>query len=265
MPKFDSYTQGTPNYVELMTPDQQGSADFYRAVLGWDLDRQDLDDQGNYYLLGKLQDEVVAGIGGHLPDLADHPAYWGVYLAADNVDEATAKVEAAGGRVDAGPFDVMDLGRMAAIADPTGARVNLWQANTTIGTTLANEPGTPIWNECLTPDVDRAAAFYTEILGTGVEKMAMEGDEYTCMTDVDGKVVGGIMNAPMEGVPPHWNVYFNVADADATAAAIAEHGGQTVAPNFDVPGIGRMGVFTDPQGAMFCLMQSAPQPEEDQI
>ena len=87
-----------------------------------------------------------------------HPAFWGVYLAVDDVDAATAKVEAAGGKVEAGPFDVNDNGRMSAIQDPTGARVSLWQAGTTIGTQRANEPGTPIWNECMTPDIAGATA-----------------------------------------------------------------------------------------------------------
>ena len=83
-----------------------------------------------------------------------HPAFWGVYLAVDDVDATTAKVEAAGGKVEAGPFDVNTNGRMSAIQDPTGARVDLWQAGTTIGTQRANEPGTPIWNECVTADIE---------------------------------------------------------------------------------------------------------------
>jgi predicted enzyme related to lactoylglutathione lyase len=61
----------------------------------------------------------------------------------------------------------------------------------------------------------------------------------------------------MEGIPPHWNVYFNVADVDATAQQVDTLGGKTVAPPFDVPGVGRLGVFTDPQGGMFCLMAAA--------
>ena len=41
----------------------------------------------------------------------------------------------------------------------------------------------------------------------------MEG--YTTITNVAGDVVGGAMPPQMDGVPPHWNVYFNVEDADA--------------------------------------------------
>ena len=63
-----------------------------------------------------------------MPELSGHPAFWGVYLAVDDVDATAAKVASAGGTLEAGPFDVMELGRTASIQDPTGARVNLWQA-----------------------------------------------------------------------------------------------------------------------------------------
>ena len=258
MSKIEGYRQGTPSYVELMTPDQQGAAAFYRRVFGWDISESPLPEEagGGVYLQGRVEGDTVAGISGQMPGLEGHPAFWGVYLAVDDVDAATAKVEAAGGKVEAPPFDVMDLGRMSAIQDPTGARVNLWQAAASIGTERANEPGTPIWNEVVTPDVAAAVAFYGEVLGMRSEKMAMPDGDYTSITDVDGRVVGGALPSSMEGIPPHWNVYFNVTDADATASTIEEAGGRTVAPNFDVGGVGRMGFFTDPHGAMFAIMQA---------
>ena len=77
-----------------------------------------VDDQGSVYLTAAIDGDAVAGIAGQMPELAGHPAFWNVYLAVDDVDAATAKVEGAGGKVDAGPFDVMELGRMSAIAGP---------------------------------------------------------------------------------------------------------------------------------------------------
>ena len=46
----------------------------------------------------------------------------------------------------------------------------------------------------------------------------MGDDTYTVLTNAEGRQIGGAMNPPMEGVPPHWNVYFNVEDVDATVA-----------------------------------------------
>ena len=255
MPKFEKYAQGTPSYVELMTPDQEAAKAFYGPLFGWEFEDVPMGDAGYYVAVAKDGDSV-AGISGQMPGMEGHPAFWGVYLTVDDVDAVAGKVAGAGGEVEAEPFDVMDLGRMAAIKDPTGARVNLWQAGATIGTTRANEPGTPIWNELITADVASATRFYGDVLGVSWEEMPMEGGPaYTCLV-VDGRQVGGATPPPMEGIPPHWNVYFNVVDTDATIAQATGLGGSVVAPAFDVPGVGRMAVLADPQGGMFNLMQN---------
>ena len=260
MAKFDKYIQGTPSYVELVTPDQQASAEFYREVFGWDIEESPLPEEagGGVYLQGKIEGDSVCGISGQMPGMEGHPAFWGVYLAVDDVDTVTARVDAAGGKVEAEPFDVMDLGRMSAIQDPTGARVNLWQAGAAIGTERANEPGTPTWNELVTPDLPRALEFYREVVGIGSQPSENMPD-YTILTNTAGDIVGGAMPPQTDGMPPHWNVYFDVTDADATAARVESLGGAVVAPNFDLPAVGRMGVYADPQGAMFAILQSPPQ------
>jgi predicted enzyme related to lactoylglutathione lyase len=191
-----------------------------------------------------------------MPGREGHPAFWAVYLTVDDVDAVVSKVADAGGRVDAEPFDVMDLGRMASIADPTGARVNLWQAGATIGTIRANEPGTPIWHELVTADVATATRFYGDVLRVSWEEMPMEGGPaYTCLV-VDGRQVGGALPPPMEGIPAYWSVYFNVVSVDDTVARATGLGGSVVAPAFDVPDVGRMAVLADPQGGIFNLMQN---------
>ena len=253
MPKFEHYDQGTPSWIELMTPDQAAAQTFYAGLFGWSFDDHDMGEMGHYYI-PTIEGDEIGGISGQMPGMEGHPAFWGVYLAVDDVDAATAKVEPAGGKVEAGPFDVNTNGRMSAIQDPTGARVGLWQARDTIGTQRANEPGTPIWNEIMTPDIPRATQFYADVLGMGSEAAPMGDDTYTVLTNAKGRQIGGAMNPPMEDVPPHWNIYFNVEDVDATVAKTVELGGQVVAPAFDVEGVGRMAVLADPQGAMFNLM-----------
>jgi predicted enzyme related to lactoylglutathione lyase len=60
-----------------------------------------------------------------------------------------------------------------------------------------------------------------------------------------------------EGTPAHWNVYFNVEDVDASVTKAQELGGAAVVPAMDVPGVGRMSMVADPQGAMFWVMAAA--------
>jgi predicted enzyme related to lactoylglutathione lyase len=262
MPTIDSYAQGTPCYVELMTPDPGAAKAFYGSLFGWTLTDVPVGEGQDVYVTATLQGDVVAGIAQQMPELAGHPAFWSVYLAVDDVDATTAAVATAGGEVEAGPFDVMDLGRMSAIKDPTGARVNLWEAKSHPGTQRANEPGAPTWNELVSPDVKTATGFYAELLGVTWEDAPMpEGSalESYAMLQVGGRAVAGALPPPMEGLPPHWNVYFNVTDVDQAVTRAESLGGRTTVPAFDLPEVGRMAMLSDPQGAMFWLMGASPE------
>ena len=51
------------------------------------------------------------------------PPHWFSYLEVDDVDTRIAGVEANGGKVIRQPFDIPDVGRIAILADPTGAPI----------------------------------------------------------------------------------------------------------------------------------------------
>jgi len=185
---------------------------------------------------------------------------WNTYIAVDDVDAAVDKVGSAGGQVLMPAFDIGEAGRMAFVADPTGPAVGLWQANRHIGATLVGEPGAPIWHELITDKPESALAFYEAVVGvTHADVEMAPGQKYTLLK-VGGNDVGGCMEPPMQGVPNHWNVYFTVDDADATATKAAELGGHVLVEPFDIPSVGRSAVLTDPQGAAFSVLKPAPQP-----
>ena len=251
-----SYVQGTPSYVELQTPDQQAARAFYGSLFGWEIGEVPLDDQGNVYLTPAKGGESVAGIAGQMPEMAGHPAFWGVYLAVDDVDATAAKVEGAGGKVEAGPFDVMDLGRMAAIQDPTGARVNLWQAGTTIGTTSPTSPA-PRLERAHHPRPRRPRRSSTPTCSVWAgRRWRCPGGEYTSLV-VDGRPGRRRDAAAGEGIPPHWNVYFNVEDVDASWRRPRTSAPRSWPRRSTCPGVGRMGFLADPQGATFAVMAGA--------
>ena len=258
MPKRTSYAQGTPNWVDLQTTDTAGAKAFYGQLFGWAYDDQPMP-QGGAYSMAMLGGEPVAAIAPQSPELAAAaaPAMWNTYLAVDSVDDAAARVEAAGGQLAMEPFDVMDAGRMAFIIDPTGAPVALWQASQHIGASLVNEPGAVTWNELVTSDPS-AAGFYEQLLGVTTSTMDMGTGPYT-LFEVGGQMVGGTVAPQQPGTPSHWQVYFAVDDADATAARVTGLGGTMLAGPFDTP-VGRMAVAQDPQGAVFSIIQPTPPP-----
>jgi uncharacterized protein len=259
MPKRTSYAQGTPNWVDLQTTDTAAAKAFCGGLFGWTFDDQPMP-QGGAYSTAMLQGEPVAAIAPQSPELAAAGALpmWNTYLAADSVDDATAKVEAAGGQVAMAPFDVMDAGRMAFVLDPSGAAVAIWQARQHIGATLVNEPGTVTWNELVTSDPS-AAEFYEQVVGLTTSTMDMGTGPYT-LFEAGGQMVGGTAGPQIPGTPNHWHVYFAVADADATAAKVIELGGSLLVEPFDSP-VGRIATARDPQGAVFSFIKPAPPPD----
>ncbi len=114
------------------------------------------------------------------------------------------------------------------------------------------------WNELSTPDPAGAAAFYGELFGWTTQQMGPEMGHYRVVS-VGKTGVAGIM-APPPGsppMPPHWGCYITVNDADAAVRRCGELGGATLVPPMEVPGVGRMAVLRDPQGAVFSVMQYA--------
>jgi predicted enzyme related to lactoylglutathione lyase len=257
MSRFDSYAQGTPSWIEHSSPDAEASREFYGELFGWSYDVQPATD-GFPYALALVEGDQVAGLGGQFGGQVGGPASWGVYLAADDVDAVAARAEAAGGDVLVPPSDVGPAGRMAWLRDPGGATVGLWQGAGLAGAQRANEPGTNQWNELTVADIGATAGFYEQVLGVDAHQQDMgpDGPSYTTF-DVDGRAVAGSMELTGD-MTPHWSVYFNVDDVDATVARAQALGAEVVHEAFDVPGTGRFGYLRDPQGATFNLMANPP-------
>ena len=258
MPVFDQYPQGTPCWIDLATSDANAGKAFYSSVFGWEYEDNTMD-QG-VYTFAKLNGQKVAAISGMTPEMAATMSpVWTTYLAVDDIDDAVAKATEAGGTVMMRAQEIPDAGHMAYISDPTGAAVGLWQAGNHIGATLANEPGTFIWNECFTDDVPKAAAFYASVLGTGQTTTDMGGPvPYTALMVNDASVGGFMHRDPVEhkDVPNCWLVYFATADINETVTKINAGGGTILNGPFDTP-VGPMIVAQDPQGAVFQAMQPA--------
>lgn len=259
MPLFESYAQGTPSWTDLMTTDQDAAKSFYSGVFGWTYQDNPVPD-GGVYSMAQLEGQDVTAISLMDEESAKHrPSSWNTYITVDDVDAATAKVAGAGGMVMMEPFDVMDAGRMSFVADPTGAAVAFWQAKEHIGATIANEPGTVIWNECFTDDVEAAATFYDTVLGTNHVSADMGGPDPYTVLNVGENTVGGYLHKDVEAhgeMPNVWIVYFASADIADTVDRINAAGGKVLNGPFDTP-VGPMIVAQDPQGAVFQAMQPA--------
>ena len=255
MPARTEHAPGTPSWVDLQTSDTAAAKTFYRALFGWDFEDLPVGDGPDgkpaFYSMARKNGKDVAAISGlQAPGI---PPHWGTYVTVSDVDATAAQVASAGGTVVADAFDVMDAGRMAVIADPTGAMINLWTPKNSIGAELVNEHGTLSWNELMSPDVDAAAKFYNKIFGWEPNKLEMPGMQYTEFKLGD-RSIGGGMKPPMDGMPAVWGIYFATDDTDKTVEIAKANGATIFQEPTDIPP-GRMAVLADPTGAMFSTIK----------
>lgn len=120
-------------------------------------------------------------------------------------------------------------------------------------------PGTFSWAELATTDQRAAEKFYGALFGWEVNAQPMGPTETYTLFKLRGKDSAAAYTMRDEerkqGMPPHWNMYVGVQNADETAQKASALGGKVVAPPFDVMDAGRMAVLQDPTGAYICIWQ----------
>ncbi len=132
---------------------------------------------------------------------------------------------------------------------------------------MPNPKGSFIWYELMTRDHKAAKQFYDAVVGWKIDEQSVApGMEYRMIVRGDGGNAGGVLTLTEDmisgGARPAWIGYIHATDVDATHDAMVADGAKTMMPPWDQPGVGRLAMVTDPQGAPFYLM--APLPPEGQ-
>jgi hypothetical protein len=120
-------------------------------------------------------------------------------------------------------------------------------------------PGMLCWVELATSDRESAKKFYSALFGWNVTDYAGQpGQNYTIFSLNGADAAAAYTQSAEERamVPPHWNLYFAVENADVAAVRAKELGGNVVAGPFDAGEFGRMAVIQDPTGTAFCVWQA---------
>ncbi len=115
------------------------------------------------------------------------------------------------------------------------------------------QPGEFSWNELVTTGVEEAARFYTHLFGWKAE--AFPGAMPYTLFKSGGRDVGGLMACPDPQAPPQWLAYVRVEDVAECVRKAAELGAKIIIEPKDIPGVGEIAVFQDPQGATLGVFQ----------
>jgi len=252
VPIRDSVPVGAPIWVDLSTSDPQRAKDFYAQLFGWTAVDSG-PEFGNYVNFSK-NDVPIAGMMANQQQGV--PDSWTTYLASSNAKATADAALTAGGRVLMEADAVGDLGTMAVVTDTSGAVVGVWEPGEHKGFGLEAEEGAPAWLELHSNNYAAAVPFYQRAFGWETRVMS-DSDEFRySVFEKDDKQYAGIMDAATflpTGSPSNWQIYFQVADVDATLAKIQELGGSVLQPAEDSP-FGRLAGVADPTGAGFRLI-----------
>ena len=201
------------------------------------------------YVIARLDDRDVAGLGGPADPTAEHPDAhgWATYVAVDDAVAAERRVREAGGSVVVDPTPAGEGGISAVCADPAGVEFRLWQAKNRPGAQLTNMPGTWNFSDLCTADLDAARAFYSAVFGwefvdLGFAQMITRpgyGDHLASTVDpgiyqrqaaIDAPpgfadAIGWLIAQPVSETA-RWQVTFTVANRDETTALATQLGGK---------------------------------------
>ena len=245
--------------MELATSDQSAGKNFYTSLFGWAPNDIPMGPDSYYTIFRMNGRDVAAGCTLQPDEVAMHiPPHWNLYISLDNADASAKKAGELGGKVIAGPFDVADAGRMAVIQDPTGAYFCLWQPQRNTGVGIVGDPGAFCWADLNTPDPDRAGKFYSALFGWKLSLGEKDPNGYLHIQNGD-KFIGGVPPVQFQNpnAPPHWLLYFSVADVDVSTAKAKDLGARFFMPPMTIEGVGRMAIMADPQGAVSAIFTRA--------
>ena len=250
MSERDSYPPGVPCWVDSMVPDPAEAMAFYGELLGWEFDGPG---PGDYYV-AKLRGRDVAGVGQAPAGVSPG---WNTYVSVASADETARAAD----RVVLEPLDVLPAGRIAALEDPTGAVIGVWEPAERLGCQLVNEASAYAMSALHTPDPDAAAGFYRDLFGWETASFAPGVSLFRLPGYVGGEPQQPVprdviaVMAKDDG-PARWSVDFWVTDVDSLAPRVPGLGGSVIVEPFDsIPT--RQAVLADPFGAVFSVTTAA--------
>jgi predicted enzyme related to lactoylglutathione lyase len=112
-------------HVELNTTDVAAARAFYSGLFSWTLQDIPMGDAGDYTLIN-----VGKGTGGGMMKnpVPGAPSAWLAYVEVDDIRESTKKAKALGATIAQDVTEVMGMGWLSVLIDPTGAALGLWKS-----------------------------------------------------------------------------------------------------------------------------------------
>jgi len=243
-------------WYELMTTDIIIAKAFYASVVGWSV--RDASMPSSAYSLFTMGDSPVTGLVNVPEDARRTGAtpHWIGYVGVDDVNAAVDRIKQLGGAVYVPPTDVSNISRFSVVADPQMATLALIKGLKSGQAQSAEleSPGRVGWHELLAADCEKAFAFYGGLFGWQKAASHFGAMGRYQAFSARGETIGGMFTKPATLPLPFWLYYFNINDIEAAAKRVETGGGEILYGPTVVPGGAWIVHCTDPQGAIFALL-----------
>lgn len=243
--------EGRPCWNELRTRDPGAAIEFYGRLFGWRTRPEERETYVHFYVGQRAVAGVTSGDASVAP-------FWQVHFATADMRSSRARVVAAGGSLSTDVMDLPETGLLSIVADPEGAFVALYQPTDPERDSWrgSRQPGHFCWAELACRDGARARRFYQEVLGWSASEAAPgELDGYTLFS-VGDEAVSGMLPMPADvEARAEWLPYVAVESASDCAVEALGLQAEVLVPPTDLPGIGRISLIRDPQGARLALLE----------
>ncbi len=258
-------TPGAIIWHDLISDTPEQTRRFYGELFAWEFEPV----AGVNYQLIRQQGKVIGGMVDQtrLANPVDI-SQWVVAMSVADIEAAAGRVGVAGGTVFTPPTSLGARGRIAVVADNSGAVLSLLQTADGDPAETAGDRNTGdfLWNELWVPDPATAARFYMNVVPVRVEPLALEFNGAPLdfhLLRSGGAARAGIRPMPVADLSPRWVSYLRVADEQELhelLARVESLGGEVLMPATRRPAGGSVAVIAGPSGAGIAL-QTWPVPE----
>ena len=112
---------GEASWLELMTTDASAAMTFYHDFFGWQpSEAMDMGAMGKYQMFNR-GDRMIGGMMNKPPEMAQAPPHWAIYFRVPDINAATERIKANGGKILNGPMEVPGGDWIVNAMDPQGA------------------------------------------------------------------------------------------------------------------------------------------------
>lgn len=262
---------GSPNWIDLYTDQVDRAKEFYAQLFKWDFrnrfsfvtDAAEVEELTQESYLARRNGDPTAEFVDTQPVFNDMtmPSAWHCNVYVDDLENALLAVKKMGGTILSGPTSRGAMATIATIADPDDGVLTLWEAGEAAGLLATDESGTLSWLELETPDLVRAAEFYSAVFGWEPNVVLNDavltdsgvGQNDSIRFTKRGRQVAIAVSTPLEGMPASWCPVFAAKDVDLYTVSAVRLGAVVMVEPWRSP-VGRQACLVDPTGAAFTLV-----------